>query len=276
MNGYARLSFVKGSLSLNDVATQDDEIVRVGEEISRDFDGRTGRFFFSEYGTRYFGVRRANQPKLKLNNPADLISIESISVDVDADQSYRVTLTEDDDYWLEPFSPPAYRAYRSVRLNPNSTQLTTWPVGARTVRITGMFGYTDEWEETGVTAAEALDASETGIDLSAGALIDQGETIEIDAEQIYVAGTTTDSPYTLTVVRGINGTTAATHSNGATILRRRYDRRVEQAVRDRLIGYRWDTQTGNQGAMDIPGQASGKSYAKWMQSITDLRLPVVA
>jgi hypothetical protein len=70
------------------------------------------------------------------------------------------------------------------------------------------------------TLAEALDASETGVDVvSAAGLRDSyasGDTyrVRVDNEIMVV---TAEATNTLTVTRGVEGTTAATHSNGTAI-----------------------------------------------------------
>lgn len=64
---------------------------------------------------------------------------------------------------------------------------------------------------------EDLDASETGIDLASSAQASwfaAGDVITVDSEQMLVSGV---SGATLTVTRGYNGTTAATHASGAAV-----------------------------------------------------------
>jgi len=67
---------------------------------------------------------------------------------------------------------------------------------------------------TGATLAEDLDNSEEDIDVSNGALFGLGNIIVIDSEHMTVIAINSN---TLTVQRGSQGTTPATHSNGATI-----------------------------------------------------------
>lgn len=65
------------------------------------------------------------------------------------------------------------------------------------------------------TLNEDLDAAETGVDVSAASTFENSDIIKIDSELMKVtggAGTTT-----LTVIRGVGGSSAATHTNGATI-----------------------------------------------------------
>jgi len=67
---------------------------------------------------------------------------------------------------------------------------------------------------TNATAAEAMDASETGFDVSDGTKFVAGQVIVVDNEMMTIGSI---SGNTLTVSRGSQSSTAATHSNGATI-----------------------------------------------------------
>ena len=77
-------------------------------------------------------------------------------------------------------------------------------------------GYvTQEDEITTTTAAEAIDATETEIDLTSSTGFDSTGTVYIGNEQITYTGISTN---TLTgCTRGANSTTAATHSSGVTV-----------------------------------------------------------
>lgn len=67
------------------------------------------------------------------------------------------------------------------------------------------------------TAAEALDAVETDVDLATGTGVSfaAGDAIKIDDEVMFITAVATD---TLTVVRGSAGTTAAVHADGADVI----------------------------------------------------------
>jgi len=74
---------------------------------------------------------------------------------------------------------------------------------------------TQEDEITTTTLAEALDASETEIDLTSSTGFDSTGTIFIENEEITYTGISTN---TLTgCTRGANSTTAATHDNGTSV-----------------------------------------------------------
>jgi hypothetical protein len=97
----------------------------------------------------------------------------------------------------------------------------TTPSGLRsgTVQITSTAGgerlrVADKIMSSGATLAEALDNSETGIDVSAGTKFAVGETIRIDSEHMYIQSISSN---TLTVKRPTDGTTAVVHSTGLPI-----------------------------------------------------------
>jgi len=64
------------------------------------------------------------------------------------------------------------------------------------------------------TLAEALDDSETAIDVTSASSIAAGQTIKVDDEEMYVSS---KSSNTLTVIRGSNGTAAAAHDNSTNV-----------------------------------------------------------
>lgn len=82
---------------------------------------------------------------------------------------------------------------------------------------TEFFWLEDEFLTPRTTAGEALDNSETGVDVAAGQgeRFAAGDAIRIDDEVMTVSSVSND---TLTVVRGAAGTTAATHANGAEVI----------------------------------------------------------
>ena len=74
---------------------------------------------------------------------------------------------------------------------------------------------TQEDEINSTTAAEAIDTSETEIDLTSASDFDSTGTVFIGSEQITYTGISTN---TLTgCTRGANSTTAAAHDNGTTV-----------------------------------------------------------
>ena len=107
--------------------------------------------------------------------------------------------------------------YNTARIVKNST------IGASGANLTilqyndyiNRENVTQEDEIVTTTLAEALDASETEIDLTSSTGFDSAGTIFIENEQITYTGISTN---TLTgCTRGANSTTAATHDNGTQV-----------------------------------------------------------
>jgi hypothetical protein len=82
--------------------------------------------------------------------------------------------------------------------------------------ITGIFNGVAEINKSILfgSISEDLDTSETEIDVSDSSALAINRAYKIDNEEIYVTAINSN---TLTVTRGYNSTTAATHSNGANL-----------------------------------------------------------
>lgn len=90
------------------------------------------------------------------------------------------------------------------------------------VQVTGTFGYSNE--TYALATGGSVSSAATSIVLTGGSAY-AGQTLLIDTEQAYV----TVSGGTPTIVRGVNGTTAATHAAAAAVSAYRYPRDVVSA-----------------------------------------------
>jgi len=261
VNLYARLADLKGDMNVTGTS-DDDERVRMIEDVSRAVDDLTHRRFYSETATRYFDGEGYSDLWTD-----DLVSVTTLKVDEDGDGVYELTLAANADYWLWPDNTTPKRR---IDLNPESAQLTAWPRGRRRIEIAGVFGYSDDTELTTTTLNEALDATETAVDLVDGTAVSVGETLVVDAEQIYVSAIAGNTP---TVVRGVNGTTAAAHSDGAAVYRRRYARPIERAVKMQVARFLREQQTG--GPLQGNGEIGGFSVSSLYPAIRDMLAPYI-
>lgn len=248
--------------------------VRAIERVSREVDRWTNRRFYSQLATRYFDVRHTCRDlDLPLDGEGDLISVTTLKVDDDADWSYGLTLTEGTDFVLMPYNTtPKWR----LAVHPESTNLSRWPKGARRIQIVGLFGYSNDLEATGLTGTVA-DASTTTLtaSASAAALIDVGETLYLDSEQVYVTAVST---VTVTITRAQNGTAAAAHVAGTVIYRRVYPADVTGAVIDQVRRQRWDENSGSAGTVSTPPNTtlSDPTWAQIRDTLNHYRLAGVA
>ena len=154
-----------------------------------------------------------------------LISATTVTAYGATDRATSETLTEgyNADFWLMPnnFSPKTV-----LKLNEDTTK--GLDAGQQTLSILAEWGYTSD--TASVTTADAI-TSTTATSASVTSATDLGpaQVILIDSEQLYV---TAISGNTLTVERGVNSTTAATHSGGATVYRYDYPELVVQGCLD--------------------------------------------
>jgi hypothetical protein len=154
-----------------------------------------------------------------------LISPTTVTAYDDTDRGSSATLTEgyNADFWLMPYNSSPKTIFK---LNEDSTK--TLDAGQQTLSILGEWGYTAD--TLSVTTSDAI-TSTTATSISVTNATDLGpaQTVLIDSEQLYITGI---SGNTLTVERGVNGTSAATHSGGAGLSRYDYPELVVQACLD--------------------------------------------
>lgn len=120
-------------------------------------------------------------------------------------------------YSLRPRNADALgiNAYRVIRLDPYGTQ--TW-MGAsdpwEAIEITGTWGYGGTWVATGATLNGNITSGAATLTASSGAPFEIAQTLKIDSEYLRV---TDVSGTTITVTRGVNGSTAAAHTSTTAI-----------------------------------------------------------
>jgi len=141
------------------------------------------------------------------------------------DRATSETLTEgyNADFWLMPYNSAPKTI---LKLNEDTTK--GFDAGQQTLSILGSWGYTAD--TVSVTTSDAIGSTTaTSASVTSAANLGPAQTILIDSEQLYI---TAISGNTLTVERGVNGTTAATHSGGASLYRYDYPELIVQAALD--------------------------------------------
>ena len=269
MNCYTRLADVKAALQGSGSGTSNDaELLRVVERVSRAIEETlNGRHFYSRLATLVLPeVDRTtrNTPEgCQLWIEHDVISITSLKVDEDGDFVYETTLTTPTDYWTWPYNKLTHEPIARLDLVTG-----TWPTNRRRVELVGKIGYSEETQAAG-TLAEDVDISETAIDLTAGHDISVCDTLVCESEQMDVTAVSTN---TITVTRGVNGTTAAVHANLTAISRRRFPREIEQACLMQTVRFFRETQTGYGGSIGN-SELAGYSFNSMYPAIRDLLRP---
>jgi len=214
-NGYCTLTQLQGRvLSVQAGGGYATDTVRdrmMSQQIeaaSRWIDAQCFRKFYTTIETRYFTPRHGDWLPVD-----DLISITTLKSDDTATRGYNVTWATTD-YDLEPYNArnltPA-RPYNALRVTPIG--LNYFPSFYKGVEIVGKWGYSDQ-TTTASTLSGGVSASTTTFPVADGTAYEVGHIGYVDSEQVFIDAISSNN---LTVRRGVNGTTAATHDSGASL-----------------------------------------------------------
>jgi hypothetical protein len=169
--------------------------------------GMANRVFYTVRGARVFDVRCGGNRMVGID---DLLSASAVAVDVAGDGSFSEAWTEGEEF---EFLPAAKYPRQWLRVYPWA--LVCLPRGESTLRITGVWGYGDgqgagAWLAPSAQTVTVADGSATTLTASAsGHGVLAGHTILVEDEQLFV---TAVSGTSITVRRGVNGTTPAAHA----------------------------------------------------------------
>jgi len=209
-NLYADLPMFRARFMNNGTldAADQAEVMRVLEASSRRVDDHCRRSFFAQQATRHFDG--AGHGRLLI---PDLLEATSVKLDEDMDRVYELTLSGATDYYLvrDSYIDQDALPKTAIMLDPWNGPRTSFQHTPRLLEISGTWGFTQATEPTGATTSFA-DASVTSMTVSVADAVAAGQTLLIEAEQVYVSG---GAGVTYTVQRGVNGTAAAAHGAGA-------------------------------------------------------------
>lgn len=213
INTYVTLSDFKAWITAAGQTLQvdpaDDAVLeRILENTSRYIDTETNRTFYPRVETRYFNV--PEDEELLVDD--DLLAITSITNGDDV----AVSST---DYNLLPLN--RYPKF-SIRLKDSVGEYWEDDSDGESIGVidvAGIWGYHNDYGrrawKTGTTLSAAIaTTSATSASVTSAALFDPGQIIKIDSEFMLV---TAVGGTTLTIERGVNGSTAATHLISAVV-----------------------------------------------------------
>ena len=197
-----------------------------GPDIFRDTDFFPDDFVFINY--RLTKNRTLRGSIFRALNIDDLVVLTGLGIEFDTDRNGTfdtVLSSVTPDFFLipnngDPANPENQesRPFTQIVMNTDFGGVTRIPFGKRVVRITGRWGYWEHLELTSLLTDGAIPdavATTITIDSNSPSIIERGHTILIESEQMYVSAT--PSGTTLTVRRGLNGTTAVTHPDDRPI-----------------------------------------------------------
>ncbi len=239
-NSYANLAEFKGALQAAvDVTTHDTRLRELLESVSRVIDEWLGRHVYSQTDTRYF----TGNGQACIQLPWDLIAVTTLKEDTVDDAVYDTAWASTDyiligvpgDLSRYDHDPTgrAYLAntkpYEAIEVDSRSTgSKSRFDGNQRNFELVGKFGYS---ESALVAVSLVDDADVTATDLTltvdSGPEFSIAQTILIDTEQMYITEISTNL---LTVERGVNGTTGATHANDSAISIIEYPTAIREAV----------------------------------------------
>ena len=226
MNTYITLETLKspGTLDIRD-SDHDARLLSLIEGVSRSLDGYCRRHFYVLRATRIFDGDGSATLRA-----TDLVSIDPGGLATDEDRNgVFETIWDDSEYVLHPANADptgghdASRPYWSV----DAMGARRFPYGSNAVRIAGEWGFWRRLRRVAATLSGAVDEHRAEIVVGALADIQVGHTLLIGEEQVYVRGI---SARTLSVMRGVNGTEAASHDPGDGISVYEYPAPVSEAA----------------------------------------------
>lgn len=228
-NLYADVNAFRGLFINNQTLDANDQaaVIRALEAASRRVDDMTHRTMYAETATRVLNGNGRSWMWVP-----DLLAVTTIKLDEDGDRTFELTLAAAADYYLKRrgYKDEDALPYTTLELDHVNGQRTSLLKQRRLVQIVGRWGYIEETEAvesagTAITGTLA-DATDLTLATSADADLGIGQTLKLENEQVYISGGTT-SPWT--VVRGVNGTTAAAHA-AVAVNRYVYTPKIVQAT----------------------------------------------
>jgi len=155
-----------------------------------------------------------------------LVSPSTVTSYSGTDRTTSETLTEgyNNDFFLTP-----YNSTPKIELKMNEDTAKALNAGQQTLSIAGTWGYSNDTTGALTTTGAITSTSVVSWGVNDATDLEVATTILVDTEQMYITGISSN---TLTVERGVNGTTAATHTSGASVYTYIYPSDVVQACLD--------------------------------------------
>lgn len=223
LQDYAALNYT-GATSI------EDELFQLLLAVSEAIDLYCDRHFYPFTTTRYFDLDEGRQEVLV----PDLIAVTTLKDDENQDATYENTWASTAYQLLPANAEPTKqigRPYTAIRVNKrsNDTTRSQFPPGQRVLEIAGKWGYREfkEDSKTDINNVAGYSATDTSLVVDLGSNFKEGQTIIIGSEQLLI---TSISTHTLTVTRGLNGTTAASIADNADVYILRWPAAIERAA----------------------------------------------
>ena len=225
-NLYSSMTRFKERLAIED-KSDDEALWHFLHLASRIVDGMCGRHFYVSTETKRFDVTDRDSVQV-----SDLLEVRQVVEDWDGDGVFE-RMRHRSEYILYPLDakPSSLRGspYHVMRSG-RQTSGRCFPVGRAAVQITGSWGYRSHfaWIDCYVSNDKSdVSPYSRSVRIDNGGALSSGDTILINNEQLFVTQAATT---VVNVLRGVNGTTRAKHSDGSEVKLLRYPSEVEEAT----------------------------------------------
>jgi len=211
-NTYAGIDDLKARMVIAGT-TNDSVLWATLNAASRAVDRHCNRHFYALEATRLFDIEDGASVSIP-----DLASVTEVLEDCDGDRVFETARTVSN-YALYPLnaSPGSAsgRPYSQIRSD-LGLGVESFAVGRSRLSIEGRWGYRFHIADSAsvISSGGGISASVTVVPVDAVTEIQAGMTIVIDSEQMFVR---TVTGINVTVKRGVNGTTTATHADATAI-----------------------------------------------------------
>lgn len=172
---------VKAAMDSKSTAYNNDRVDRAIKAATDSIEGLCHRRFYPEIGTRSFAW-----PNAQNAGPGRLWLDENELVSVTSVVAGGITIPSTD-YYLEPneAGPP----YNLLEINrATSSAFSAGATSQRSIIITGLWAGCPVDEEPAGALGEALDTSETAVDVTDSTVIGVGQILRVDSERMIVTG----------------------------------------------------------------------------------------
>lgn len=258
--------------------TTDDALINdFIEQVSRMIDSAGKRHFYPLIETRHYDIPYPSANIFWTRNTLGYNSRDKLVLDDDLLAIDSVTNGDDTTISATNYLLYPANRYPKFALKLKDTSNVAWQRDAsgnheQVIEIAGTWGYskdyTNQWQNnsavldaSGISSTSATSANATHGKISAGDLI------KIDSEILYVsevnAGATVDA---LVIVRGANGSTAATHAAGASVLRWAIDAELVRVATHAVVAMYRLRQNPIPGTVQIEAEtyASIQDVSQWL------------
>lgn len=201
---------------------EDVALRRALEGVSEQIDRWMDRTFQPYQASRIYTARDAWTLDVD-----DLLSVSAVKFDQDGDRVYEVTLATSDWELGPPNAPVRREPYQWLDMQPNGSYRLDRT--RRGVQIVGTWGYWQDLAAVGARLSSAADATSTSLTIASSSGLQPGNTILIGSEQVYLGELSTAG--VAGVERGVNGTSATSHTTAEAISVYRYPSPVVEACR---------------------------------------------